>query len=308
MPLNLIDVSLFVRVCATRNLSAAGREFSLSPAASSARIAQLEHQLGARLLHRTTRQIALTMEGEIFLGHAQQLLHAAELATASVGHAHRQPEGLLRVAASASFGRLHIVPALADFLKAYPNIQIDLRLSDTLIDLAANGIDVAIRIGELKDSTLVAKKLAPNRLLVCASPAYLAEHGTPTHPNDLSHHQCIVLNGRHHWKFEPGQTATPGDSINVRVAGRLTCDSGEVLRDAALSGLGISMHSTWAVADDINNGSLVPVLANFPIAEKMSVWAVYINKNFVPPKTQAFIDFFAQRFGETPYWDTTLNN
>ena len=307
MPLDLIDVSLFVRACATRNLSAAGREFSLSPAASSARIAQLEHQLGARLLHRTTRQITLTMEGEIFLRHAQQLLDAAELATTSVGHAHRQPEGLLRVAASASFGRLHIVPALADFLKAYPNIHIDLRLSDTLIDLAANGIDVAIRIGELKDSALVAKKLAPNRLVVCASPGYLAEHGTPTHPNDLTRHQCIMLNGRHQWKFEQ-QAASPDKIINVRVSGRLSCDSGEVLRDAALSGLGITMHSTWAIAEDMKNGTLVPVLEKFPIAEKMSVWAVYINKNFIPPKTQAFIDFFAARFGGTPYWDTVLNH
>lgn len=303
MPLDLIDVSLFVRVCATRNLSAAGREFSLSPAASSARIAQLERQLGARLLHRTTRQIALTMDGEIFLGRAQQLLEAAELATSSVGHAHATPEGLLRVAASASFGRLHIVPALEPFLKAYPNIRIDLRLSDTLIDLAANGIDVAIRIGELKDSALIAKKLAPNRLVVCASPAYLAAHGTPVHPDDLTRHQCIVLNGRHQWKFESDATLAPNDIINVRVSGRLSCDSGEVLRDAALNGLGITMHSTWAVAEDIKNGSLVPVLEKFPIAEAMSVWAVYMNKNFMPPKTQAFIDFFAARFGGIPYWD-----
>lgn len=305
MPLDLIDVSLFVRVCATRNLSAAGREFSLSPAASSARIAQLERQLGARLLHRTTRQIALTMDGEIFLSRAQHLLEAAELATSSVGHAHSNPEGLLRVAASASFGRLHIVPALEPFLKMYPNIKIDLRLSDTLIDLAANGIDVAIRIGELKDSALIAKKLAPNRLVVCASPAYLAEHGTPLHPDDLTQHQCIALNGRHHWKFE--SDSTPNDIINIRVSGRLSCDSGEVLRDAALSGLGITMHSTWAVGDDIKNGSLVPVLEKFPIAEKMSVWAVYMNKNFMPPKAQVFIDFFATRFGGVPYWDVGVD-
>lgn len=307
MPLDLLDVSLFVRVCATRNLSAAGREFSLSPAASSARIAQLERQLGARLLHRTTRQIALTMEGEIFLSRAKQLLEAAELATSSVGHAQANPEGLLRVAASASFGRLHIVPALEPFLKSYPNIRIDLRLSDTIIDLAANGIDVAIRIGELKDSALIAKKLAPNRLVVCASPTYLAEQGTPLHPHDLSRHQCIVLNGRHHWKFENNSTLTTNDIINVRVSGRVSCDSGEVLRDAALNGLGITMHSTWAVGDDIKNGKLVPVLDNFPIADKMSVWAVYMNKNFIPPKAQAFIDFFTARFGDVPYWDVSVD-
>lgn len=304
MPLDLIDVSLFVRVCATRNLSAAGREFSLSPAASSARIAQLERQLGARLLHRTTRQITLTMDGEIFLSRAQHLLDAAELATSSVGHAQVNPEGLLRVAASASFGRLHILPALASFLKAYPNIRLDLRLSDTVIDLAANGIDVAIRIGDLKDSALIAKKLAPNKLVVCASPDYLAEHGAPHHPEELTNHECIALNGRHHWKFESDSTS---DIIDVRVNGRLSCDNGEVLRNAALSGLGITMHSTWAVAEDIKNGSLVPILENFPIAEKMSIWAVYMNKNFMPPKTQVFIDFFAVQFGGVPYWDLDVD-
>jgi len=307
MPLDLIDVSLFVRVCATRNLSAAGREFSLSPAASSARIAQLERQLGARLLHRTTRQIALTMEGEIFLDRAQHLLESAELATASVGHAQVNPEGLLRVAASASFGRLHILPALAAFLKAYPKIRMDLRLSDTIIDLAANGIDVAIRIGELKDSALIAKKLAPNRLVVCATPAYLAEHGTPVHPEDLLQHECIALNGRHQWKFIHHSKKAAKDVIPVRVSGRISGDSGELLREAALSGLGIAMHSTWAVAEDIKNGRLVPILNDYSIAENMSIWAVYIHKNFIPPKTQAFIDFFAARFGDTPYWDVAAD-
>lgn len=307
MPLDLIDVSLFVRVCATRNLSAAGREFSLSPAASSARIAQLERQLGVRLLHRTTRQIALTMEGEIFLTRAQHLLDAAELATSSVGHARENPEGLLRVAAPSSFGRLHILPALEDFLKAYPNIRMDLRLSDMIIDLAANGIDVAVRIGDLKDSSLIAKKLAPNRLVVCASPAYLAERGVPLHPEELAHHECIVLTGRNHWRFHHQSNKAIDDLIHVRVSGRVSGDSGEVLRNAALSGLGVTMHSTWAVADDIKNGSLVPILNDFSIAENMSIWAVYINKNFIPPKTQAFIDFFAARFGNIPYWDEHLH-
>lgn len=307
MSLDLTDVALFVRVCATRNLSAAGREFSLSPAASSARIAQLERKLGARLLHRTTRQIALTMDGEIFLNRAVELLEAAELASTSVGHANASPEGLLRIAASASFGRLHIVPALATFLKTYPNIKIDLRLSDTVIDLAANGIDVAIRIGELKDSALIAKKLAPNRLVLCASPAYLAEHGVPQHPLDLTSHQCIALNGHHLWRFEEKSGMTPSEVVSVRVTGRLSCDNGEVLRDAALSGLGITRHSTWAVGEDIKNGRLIPILNNFSIADNMSVWAVYLNRNYIPPKTQALINFFLARFGETPYWDNGVN-
>jgi len=305
MPLDLTDVALFARVCDTRNLSAAGREFGLSPAASSARIAQLERNLGARLLHRTTRQITLTQDGEVFLEQAHTLLQAADLAASSVGRASTQPEGLLRVAASVSFGRQHISPAIAPFLRQYPGIRLDLRLSDRVIDLVSNGIDVAVRIGALKDSALVAKKLAPNRLVICAAPAYLAEHGTPQRPQDLAQHQCLVLNTSHHWRFivkgqEPG-------TVSVRVGGRLQSDNGEVVRDAAINGLGITLNSTWAVAPYLKSGQLVALLNDFPIADEAWVWAVYLNRQFLPPKTQVFIDYFSTRFGPTPYWDEGLD-
>ena len=308
MHLNLTDVSLFVRVCATKNLSAAGREFSLSPAASSARIAQLERRLGTRLLHRTTRQITLTQDGEIFLDQALLLLDAADLATSSVGQANSNPEGLLRIAAPASFGRQHIAPSLGAFLRKYPRIRIDLRLSDTVLDLASNGIDVAIRIGDLKDSSLIAKKLAPNRLVLCASPAYLATNGTPHHPDELTQHQCVVLNGHHNWRFNVNAKSENKSTVSVRVSGRLCCDNGEVLRDAAIDGLGITRHSTWAVGPDIRNGKLVPILADFPLADNMSVWAVYLNKKFIPPKTKVLIDYFLARFGPSPYWDDELDH
>ncbi len=302
MALDLLDVALFTRVCACRNLSAAGREFGLSPAASSARIAQLERHLGARLLHRTTRQITLTQDGEVFLERAVELLDAAEQARASVGRASTEPQGLLRVATSVSFGRGHIVPALAPFLRAYPGIRIDLKLSDRVIDMAANGIDVAVRIGPLKDSALVARVLAPNRLVLCASPAYLAEHGTPSHPEQLSGHQCLVLDGFNPWQLRDGA----GKVHSVRVAGRLQSDNGEALRDAAIDGLGIAYQSTWAVAEHLDSGALVRLLPGFPIASDSVVAALYLNRRFLPLKTQAFIDFFSARFGPTPYWDAAL--
>ncbi len=305
MPLDLTDVALFTRVCATRNLSAAGREFGLSPAASSARIAQLEHNLGARLLHRTTRKIALTQDGEMFLERALTLLEAAEHARTSVGIAGSRPEGLLRVAASVSFGRQHIAPAIAPFLRQYPGIRLDLRLSDRVIDLAADGIDVAFRIGALKDSSLVAKKLAPNRLVVCAAPSYLEQYGTPRHPEDLARHECLVLGSYHHWRFR--LKGDPAEIAGVRVGGRLQSDNGEVLRDAAVDGLGIALQSTWAVAPYLKSGQLVPLLRDFPIAEEKVLWAVYLNRRFLPPKTQAIIDFFSARFGPTPYWDEGLD-
>jgi DNA-binding transcriptional LysR family regulator len=301
MSLDLIDVALFVRVCATRNLSAAGREFGLSPAASSARMAQLERRLGARLLHRTTRQIALTQDGEAFLERAVPLLEAAEQAASSVGGAGGHPQGLLRVSASVSFGRLHLMPALATFLAEYPGIRLDLRLSDRVIDLAANGIDVAVRIGPLRDSALVARTLAPSRLWLAASPAYLARHGMPRRPQELADHQCLVLEGMNPWHFKDGK-----EVLSMRVNGRLQSDNGEALRDAALAGLGIALQSTWAMYEQLKSGSLVRVLAAFPIASESVVSAQYLNRNFLPPKTQAFIDFFAARFGPAPYWDEGL--
>lgn len=302
MNLDLLDVALFARVCATRNLSAAGREFGLSPAASSARIAQLEKQLGARLLHRTTRQIALTQDGEAFLDKALVLLDAAEQAASSVGGAARAPQGLLRVAASVSFARLHLMPAIADFLALYPGIRLDLRLSDRMIDLAAHGIDVAVRTGELRDSSLVAKKLAPNRMVLVAAPSYLAAHGVPLHPAELARHECLALEGKNPWHFRDGDR-----QVAVRVSGRVQSDNGEALRDAAVAGLGISLHSTWAVHRQLANGELVRVLADYPVAGEAVVSAQYLNRNFLPPKTQVFIDYLAGRFGPEPYWDRAID-
>jgi DNA-binding transcriptional LysR family regulator len=301
MSLDLIDVALFVRVCATRNLSAAGREFGLSPAASSARMAQLERQLGARLLHRTTRQIALTQDGERFLERAVPLLEAADQAESSVGGAGQHPQGLLRVAASVSFGRLHLMPALPALLEQYPGIRLDLRLSDRMIDLATHGIDVAIRIGPLRDSALVARTLAPSRLWLCASPAYLEQYGTPRRPEDLAQHQCLVLEGTNPWRFKDGAQV-----VSVRVGGRMQSDNGEALRDAAMAGLGIALQATWATYQQLKSGALVRVLADFPVAQDPVVSAQYLNRNFLPPKTQAFIDFCAERFGPAPYWDEGL--
>ncbi|MES2297569.1 MAG: LysR family transcriptional regulator [Pseudomonadota bacterium] len=302
MLLDLTDVALFVRVCATRNLSKAGREFGLSPAASSARMAQLERRLGTRLLHRTTRQIALTQDGETFLERAVPLLDAAEQASSSVGTAGEAPQGLLRAAASVSFGRQHIVPALAEFLARYPGIRLDLRLSDSIIDMATHGIDVAIRIGPLRDSALVARTLAPSRLMVCAAPAYLASHGVPRHPLELAAHECLVLGSMNPWRFR----AADGQEMSVRVGGRMQSDHGEALRDAAVAGLGIALQSSWAISTQLQSGALVALLEDYPPAQASVVSAVYLHRHFLPPKTRVFIDYFAERFGPQPYWDREL--
>jgi DNA-binding transcriptional LysR family regulator len=296
--LDLLDVGLFMRAAALANLSAAAREFGLSPAVASARIAGLERMLGTRLLHRTTRRVSVTQEGEIFAAHARELLDAAEAARASVGRARAHPHGRLRVTMPSSLGRQHISPLIAAFLRAYPGVTVELRMTDQIVDLVDEGIDLAIRIGALKDSTLVARKLASNRRVLCASPAYLAAHGTPRHPADLAGHECVILADQRDWSF-----VTPTGVIDVRVSGRLVTDNGEVIRDALAAGIGIGLKSTWSVAPLLASGELVTVLDDYPLAQTVAIWAVYPSRAFVPPKTLAFIDFLAAQFGEPPYWD-----
>ena len=302
MPLDLTDCALFVRVAATRNLSAAGRDFGLSPAASSARIAQLEKQLGARLFNRTTRSITLSEQGELFLQPALDLLQAADHAQSALGG--EQAQGLLRVAMSASFGRQHISPLIAPFLKLYPKIKLDLRLSDQVADLVQEGIDVAIRLGNLKDSSLVARKLAPNRRLMCASPAYLAQYGTPAMPQELAQHQVLVLGDKRILQFR--QRANPEQVISVKVSGPLVSDNYEILSDAALHGVGFLKKATWDAAPHLQAGRLIALFPDYPFADESFIWAVYASRQFLPKKTQVFIDYLAQHFGEQPYWDEDL--
>ncbi|MGF6967484.1 DNA-binding transcriptional LysR family regulator [Paraburkholderia sp. WC7.3g] len=296
--LDLLDVALFVRAALLANVSAAGREFGLSAAVASARIAQLEKLLGARLLHRTTRRISLTQDGEVFMTRAEALLDAAAVARASVGRAQTEPQGRLRVSMPSSFGRQYVSPVISEFLRCYPGVSVDLRLTDQVVDLVDAGIDVAIRIGALKDSSLVARRLAVNRRVLCAAPAYLAARGTPHHPSDLARHECIILSEQRDWRF-----VTPAGTLDVRVSGRLVTDNGEAIRDALLAGFGIALKSTWDVARHLRSGELVSVLDSYPLADDVAIWAVYPSRAFVPPKTVAFIDFVAAHLGDPPYWD-----
>jgi DNA-binding transcriptional LysR family regulator len=181
------------------------------------------------------------------------------------------------------------------------SIELDLRLSDTVIDLAAHGIDVAIRVGPLRDSALVARTLAPSRLVLVAAPSYLAAHGEPRHPDELIDHQCLVLDGSVPWSFQVGAQVQ-----RMRVGGRLRSDNGEAMRDAAIAGLGIALQSTWAVAEHLKSGQLVRVMRDYPVAVDAVISAQYLNRSFLPLKSKVFIDFFAARFGPTPYWEEGL--
>ncbi|MDO6565251.1 LysR family transcriptional regulator [Amphritea sp. 1_MG-2023] len=296
--MNIEHLKLFVRLAATHNISQAGLELGLSPAVSSAHINKLEQGLGVRLVHRTTRKVALTEEGKDFLPHAVEVLASVEAARGAVGVGKGLPSGTLRVSASASFGRMHLLPALKGFLDSYPDLNVDLRLSDSIIDMVEGGFDIAVRIAELKDSTLIARKLASDDRILCASPSYVAEFGEPESPQDLVKHRCITLMGLENWTFD-----TPDGQQVMRAAGRFRTDNGEAVRDACVDGLGISVSSIWSVYEQLEKGELMRVLRDYPLVSDTAVWAVYPSSRLLAPKVRAFIDYYAECFKEPVYWD-----
>jgi DNA-binding transcriptional LysR family regulator len=296
--MNIDHLALFVRISSTHNISMAGNVLGLSPAVASAHINKLEEGLGVRLIHRTTRRVSLTEEGKAFLPYAEDVLASIDAARASVGAGSTSPQGTLRIAAPASFGRMHLLPAISEFLTRYPDLKVDLKLSDTIVDLVEGGFDIAIRNSELKDSTLIAKKLATDNRILCASPEYLAKNGTPKSPKDLINHQCIQFIGLNNWSFH-----SPRGQIDIKAKGSFSTDNGEAIRDACINGLGITINSRWSVYQQIKSGELVQILSDYPLLSQTAIWAVYPSSRLLAPKVRAFIDYFYQRFGDIPYWE-----
>lgn len=296
--MNIDHVRLFVRIAALHNISAAGKELNLSAAVASSYINKLEEHLGVRLIHRTTRKVSLTEEGSSFLPHAEDVLASVEAANAAVGAGITKPTGTLRVTAPASFGRLHLMQGLKGFLEQYPELTVDFRFSDSIVDMVQGGYDIAIRDAELQDSTLIARKLAPDRRVLCASPEYIKKYGEPKTPEDLTHHQCAVLTGLSTWSFKTDKGVTA-----IKAKGRFKSDNGDAVREASVAGLGITINSTWSAYQELKSGSLVEVLKNYPLESKTAIWAVYPSSRLVAPKVRAFIDYYSDFFGEVPYWD-----
>src|SRR5512145_3366949 len=301
----LQEITVFARIVGTGSLSAAARDLGLSPALISRRLAGLEARLGVRLINRTTRSLHLTDEGAAYYETCTRVLAEIEEADAAVSAGRAEPRGVLRVALPASFGNQHVAPLVPKFAQLYPNVQIALSLSDRTVNLVEEGFDLAIRIADLADSALAARRLAPNRRVVCASPAYLRRNGTPATPEDLAKHNCLTTTDfAMNWDYR-----TPdGNAGSLRVAGRYACDNGEVLREWALAGLGIALKSTWDVRRHLEDGSLVSLLPGYTFASDVAIYAVYPHRRHLPAKTRAFIDFLAASFGPEPYWDQPLKS
>ena len=297
---SLYEMSVFARVVATGSLSAAARDLGVSTAVVSRRLAALEARLGVRLVNRTTRRLALTDEGASYHEACARILGEIEDADAAAAAKTIEPQGLLKVALPASFGHKHIAPLVPPFALRHPKIQLAFSLSDRTVNVIEEGYDLAIRIGELEDSSLAARKLAPNRRVVCASPDYLGRHPAPRTPADLLQHNCLTTNDlQMNWEYK----APDGKRGTVRVAGHYACDNWEVLREWAMAGLGVALKSTWDVRRQLEDGSLVQLLPGYDFGTDVAIYAVYPHRRYLPAKTRVFIDYLAESFGPEPYWD-----
>jgi DNA-binding transcriptional LysR family regulator len=296
----LKQIESFVAVAAKGSLTAAAQAEGVAPAVIGRRIDALEERLGVKLLLRTTRRITLTHEGSAFLEDCQRLLTDLANAEASVSAGGVKASGYLRITAPAGFGRRHVAPLVPRFLALHPEVNVSLNLSDRVVDIVNEGFDCAVRVGDLPDSSLVSVRLAENRRLCVATPAYLQRAGTPRQPSELSRHQCLTLSSdasqARGWAF-----MVEGELVHLRPNGRLDCSDGQVLHDWCLQGHGIAWRSGWEVDSEVAAGLLASVLDDYA-APASGIYAVFPQRKHLPLRVRLWIDFLKHSYGDTAYW------
>jgi DNA-binding transcriptional LysR family regulator len=288
--MDIQDLRIFVRVAALQNLSAVGTELNLTPGTISKRIQALEDEMAVRLFDRTTRSIRITDEGTVFLGAAERMLGELDQVQAIVGDKLANPKGRIKLSAPASIGSF-IAPALSEFLRAYPEVEVHADLTDRVVNLQEEGYDVALRMGVLVDSTLKAKRLTADHQIIVAAPGYLAKNPTPLVPDDLLTAKCLVLGDTSGWSFQADDK-----QVVVRVSGPLRSDNGELLHQAALDGHGFVRLSALRARQDIKAGRLIRVLAAYEVTANAAIWAVYPGTKHQMPKLRVLLDFLNQWF------------
>jgi DNA-binding transcriptional LysR family regulator len=296
----LKQLESFVAVATKGSLTATALAEGVAPAVIGRRIDALEERLGVKLLVRTTRRISLTHEGSAFLEDCQRLLTDLANAEASVSAGGVKASGHLRVTAPAGFGRRHVAPLVPRFIAQHPDVSVSLNLSDRVVDIANEGFDCAVRVGDLPDSSLISVRLADNRRQCVATPGYLQRAGVPQHPSDLARHECLTLSSdasqTRGWAFQ-----VAGEVTHLRPHGRLDCSDGQVLHDWCLQGLGIAWRSTWEVASEIAAGRLQPLLEEYA-APPNGIFAVFTHARHLPLRVRLWIDFLKQTYGSAAYW------
>ncbi|WP_176055324.1 LysR substrate-binding domain-containing protein [Paraburkholderia caribensis] len=294
------DLSFFSTLAASGSLSAAARELGLTPAAVSKRLTQMEQRAGVPLVNRTTRRMMLTPEGEVYLEHARRILDEIDALSELLGSAKKSPKGLLRVNATLGFGRSHVAPAISRFVNRYPQVAVQLQLSVTPPPLTDDAFDVCIRFGEPPDTRVVARRLAPNRRLLCAAPSYIAEYGMPNTPRELVRHNCIGIRQGDEaygvWRLATGRGAARKTEA-VRINGNLTTNDGEIAVKWALDGHGVLMRAEWDVNEYLADGRLVQVLPGFE-TPGADIFAVYSQRHQMSARIRTFVDFIAGELRE----------
>ncbi len=293
----------FVAVVTEGSFSNAANTLQLSPQLVSKYVSKLEEQLNTRLLNRTTRKVSLTEAGSHYFGHAQQILLSIDDMESKLGGLQQNPKGVLRISAPVSFALKHMAKLITDFQIHYPLVKVDLQLTDRKVDIVEEGFDVALRIGQLKSSSLIAKKVAPIRVMLCAAPDYLNKHGTPTQPEDIAEHRYL------HYSY---MNMDGKDDIYqllkakyLKQGSELRSNNGDVLVDAAIAGAGLVLQPTFIISESISSGKLVVVLPEIE-PEALGLYAVYAHRKLLPHKVRCFIDFVEGYYGTPPYWDESI--
>ena len=293
----------FVAVVTEGSFSNAANTLQLSPQLVSKYVSKLEEQLNSRLLNRTTRKVSLTEAGSHYFGHAQQILLSIDDMESKLGGLQQNPKGVLRISAPVSFAVKHMAKLITDFQMRYPSVKVDLQLTDRKVDIVEEGFDVALRIGQLKSSSLIAKKIAPIRVVLCAAPEYLKNYGTPTQPEDLEHHRYL------HYSY---MNMDGKDDIYqilkakyFKQGSEFRSNNGDVLVDAAIAGAGLILQPTFIINKALTSGKLVIVLPELE-PEALGLYVVYAHRKLLPHKVRCFIDFMEGYYGTPPYWDDCM--
>lgn len=300
---NLAGMMIFAQVVQSGSFSQAADALGMSKSSVSKKVSFLEDRLGVRLLNRTTRKLSLTEVGRIFYERCERIMTEAEEAELAITHLQDEPRGHLRISAPMSFGIDHLGGPIAEFMAMYPDLSIDVSLNDRFVDIVEEGFDLAIRIGRLSDSSLIAKKIAESRLIVTASPDYWAENGTPKHPKDLADHRCIrytLSRNSGNWFFKE-----EGQPLTVQIEGQIQVNNGDVARELAVAGAGITSAPAFILGCSVQRGLLVPALVEYE-DDPLNVYAVYPHNRHLSAKVRVFVDFLKSKFGHNPPWEGSL--
>ncbi len=298
----LTGLEVFVKVAASGSLSAAARAMDLSQSMVTKHLAALEARLGVRLFHRTTRRLSITDAGRNYLESAERILAELDAADSSVAADRFEPRGMLRLNVPVSFGTRHIAPRLAQFSRLHPKLQVELGLNDRYVDLAEEGWDLAIRIGNLPDSSLIARRIAPCRMVVAAAPNYLEARGTPSKVTELAQHDCLGYTLSRTISADCWIFGASGE-ITVNVSGTLRANNGDALLAAAVAGQGIIYQPSFIIADELRRGALIPIRLDHGTSEFGGIYGVYLPQRNPAAKVRAFIDFMVEQFAPVPPWD-----